>query len=431
MDNLSSNTRENEHQSEKTLLEEKMLLEHALEEAHKEDKERTEFLNNMSHDIRTPMNAIIGYASLAISHIDDKDKTEEYLSKILTAGNQMLDIVNAVLDLSNIDSGKVQIEEKPVSLTELIKDVDDLVQDELNEKGISYEVDISGVTNRKVYCDKMRVNQVLLNVLVNAIKFTDVGGKINLKMEEIESVVDGSAAYEIRIRDNGIGMSEDFVKRIFVPFEKEKNNSMRQNQGTGLGMAITKKLVDMMGGTIRVDSRVGEGTEVTLRLPLRVAEEFVDTQHNEVTSAEALKFGKRVYLNDFRQKVYGKKLLLVEDNELNQEIEYEILREAGFEVDVADDGITAVEIMKDAAEDEYDLILMDIQMPIMNGYEATMRIRRFKNKKKAGIPIIAMTANAFAEDRQTALRVGMNGHISKPISISRLMNMLGEFLQVS
>jgi signal transduction histidine kinase/ActR/RegA family two-component response regulator len=410
---------------------EQQLLEHALNEAQKANKAKTEFLNNMSHDIRTPMNAIIGFATLAVTNIDDKEKVSDYLDKILMAGNQLLTLINNVLDMSNMESGKVQMDERCTSITELMKDLQPEIQDELIEKGITFNLDVSRVSNNIVYCDKLRLNQILLHVIRNAIKFTDGGGNIDVYVEEMNEIIDGMATYEIRISDNGIGMDEDFVKKIFVPFERERTSTVSGVQGTGLGMSITKKLVDMMNGTIKVESTQGSGTDITIRLPLRVAAETPDEEVNEIQNAEEIRFSKTVYLDEFRKRVSGKRLLLVEDNELNQEIESEILKEAGFTVDVADDGTTAVEMIKHSPADTYELILMDIQMPIMNGYEATMRIRRFKDKEKAAIPIIAMTANAFAEDRQTALKIGMDGYISKPISVSRLMNLLGEFLKVS
>jgi CheY-like chemotaxis protein len=312
--------------------------------------------------------------------------------------------------------------------------MDDLkasIQDSLDKNEICFDMDIKSIYNPNVYCDGLKLKRILMNILDNAIKFTDKGGRVKLTLEEIGTIIDGAASYEIHIIDTGIGMSKEFQKRIYVPFERERSSTESGVQGTGLGMSISKKLIDMMDGSIKIDSEEDKGTDIALRFRFKLAGEgekitdvmFVDDRTEEYTGYRSANL-----VNEVKNKAADKKLLLVEDNELNQEITVEILKEAGFTVDVADDGTTAVEMMKSAEDDEYALILMDIQMPIMNGYEATMRIRRFKDEKKADIPIIAMTANAFDEDRQNAIHVGMNGYISKPISISRLMNMLNEVL---
>jgi signal transduction histidine kinase/ActR/RegA family two-component response regulator len=413
------------------LYEHQKLLEHALDEAQRANKAKTTFLNNMSHDIRTPMNAILGFASLAERHIDNKERVNEYLGKILDSGNQLLTLINGVLDMTHIESGKIQIDEQKQNLIEFMDDLKASIQDSLDKNEICFDMDIKSIYNPNVYCDGLKLKRILMNILDNAIKFTDKGGRVKLTLEEIGTIIDGAASYEIHIIDTGIGMSKEFQKRIYVPFERERSSTESGVQGTGLGMSISKKLIDMMDGSIKIDSEEDKGTDIALRFRFKLAGEgekitdvmFVDDRTEEYTGYRSANL-----VNEVKNKAADKKLLLVEDNELNQEITVEILKEAGFTVDVADDGTTAVEMMKSAEDDEYALILMDIQMPIMNGYEATMRIRRFKDEKKADIPIIAMTANAFDEDRQNAIHVGMNGYISKPISISRLMNMLNEVL---
>jgi signal transduction histidine kinase/ActR/RegA family two-component response regulator len=418
--------------SDTQLYEHQKLLEYALSEAKKANKAKSTFINNMSHDIRTPMNAILGFTSLALKHIDEKEKVEDYLNKILASGNQLLTLINSVLDINHIESGKIQINENNTSLFALMDEVHSEIRAGLDEREIEFDMKISEVPNENVCCDAIRLKQVLVNILNNAINFTEKGGRVSLTLKEKGYIIDGYASYEIHITDTGIGMSEEFVKRIFVPFERERNSTISGVQGTGLGMSITKKLVDLMDGTIKVESEENEGTDVTLRFRFKVADgadSIEDVMFGDDRTSEYVGYSDGDVMRELKNKASYNKLLLVEDNELNQEIVVEILKEAGFTVDVADDGSTAVEMMKGAGDDEYSLILMDIQMPIMNGYEATMRIRRFKDEKKANVPIIAMTANAFDEDRQNAVHVGMNGYISKPISVSRLMNMLNEVLK--
>ena len=393
-------------------------LQKALEEAEYANRSKTAFLNNMSHDIRTPMNAIIGFTSLSEIHIDDRALVKDYLGKIMVSSRHLLSLINDVLDMSRIESGKVSIETKPVCLSETLEEIRSIIQPETEAKEQHFSIDVRNLSDDYVMADKLRLNQVLINILSNAIKFTGIGGKISLCMTQKSVESEGYADYELRIKDNGIGMSRKFQEHIFEAFTREESEVVGQIQGTGLGMAITKSIVDMMGGTITVDSEEGKGTEFIINLRFVVCTE---TDISKVTSEDT---GNEKNAVGF----YGKKVLLVEDNELNREIAECILTENGFAVDTAQDGEEAVTKMRNANAGQYDLILMDIQMPKLNGYEATRQIRAFQEKDKADIPVIAMTANAFEEDRQAAFDAGMNGHIAKPVEIESLVKTLREIL---
>ena len=524
-------------------------LQDALAAAQHANKAKTTFLNNMSHDIRTPMNAIIGFTSLAAAHIDNTEQVQDYLSKITTSSNHLLSLINDVLDMSRIESGKVKIEEKETSLPEIMHDLRTIVQADISSKQLEFYIDTADVVNENVMCDSLRLNQILLNLLSNAMKFTEPGGIVSVRIIQKENIHEGYASYDFQVKDTGIGMSQEFLEHVFEPFERERTSTVSGVQGTGLGMAITKYIVDMMGGTISVVSEEGKGTTFTVSLQFEtcsgsvrqeeipqlkglralVADDDFNTcssvtkmlstigmrpdwttsgkeavlrvklarEQNDEYAAfiidwlmpdmngievvrrirgiigddtpiiiltaydwtdieeEARNAGvtafcsKPIFLSELRgilESPYttpemeaaeaeeelafeGKKLLLVEDNELNQEIAVEILKESGFVIDVAEDGAVAVEKMKTAVCGQYDLILMDIQMPIMNGYEATRRIREIEEPEIANIPIIAMTANAFDEDRRAALDAGMNGHIAKPIDIPKLLELLKDVLK--
>ncbi len=399
-------------------MEKKNILEEALFQANKANKAKSAFLSNMSHDIRTPMNAIVGFTSLAIAHIDNKEQVEEYLGKIMTSGNHLLSLINDVLDMSRIESGKIQLEEKPCSLTDILQGLRNILQADALAKQLELQIEAVDVQNEEFYCDKLRLNQVLLNLLGNSVKYTDAGGSVSLKVKEKPGVPAGYANYEFYVQDSGRGMSKEFVSHIFEPFEREKNSTISGIQGTGLGMAITKNIVDMMDGSIEVKSEQGVGTEVTVSFTFRL------NMGEKISTEQAIekKAGREP------EKLLTGRILLVEDVELNQEIAVAILGDAGFETEVAGNGQIAVEMLKKSKPGYYKLVLMDVQMPVMNGYEATKTIRKLDDKELAAIPIIAMTANAFEEDKREALKCGMNGHIAKPIDVENLLATLEKIL---
>lgn len=398
------------------------MLAGALEEARYANHAKTVFLNNMSHDIRTPMNAIIGFTSLAATHIDDKELVQNYLDKILTSGRHLLSLINDVLDMSRIESGKVKLDEKEASLSEIIYDLNTILQSDVKTKHLNFNIDTVNVTNEFVICDKLRLNQVLLNILSNAVKYTKPGGTVNLSIIQTDEASGGYASYQFKVKDNGIGMSEEFLKHLFEPFEREQTSTISGIQGTGLGLTITKNIIDMMNGSITVESEEGKGTEFTVSFRFRTAE-----SHGKTGDVQGVEVQADDKDNEALDELFaGKKILLAEDNELNQEIAKAILEEAGFVIDIVNDGTEAVETIKRVPAGTYDLILMDIQMPVMDGYEASRTIRALDDTARASVPIIAMTANAFDEDRKNALDAGMNGHISKPIDVTKLMEALKE-----
>ena len=389
-------------------------LSEAVRAAETANRAKSTFLSNMSHDIRTPMNAIIGFTTLAVSNIDDKKRVRDYLGKILSSSNHLLSLINDILDMSRIESGKIHLEETEVSLSDVLHDLKTIISGQIYAKQLDLYMDAMDVKDEDVYCDKTRLNQVLLNLLSNAVKFTPAGGTVSVRLKQFPGTVKDSGLYEIRVKDNGIGMSKEFVKKIFSPFERERTSTVSRTQGTGLGMAITKNIVDMMGGTIDVQTEQGKGTEFIVCLPFRIQSE---KHHTEKIAEDTILPAAG---SDFR----GKRILLVEDNELNSEIAVELLNAYGFVVDTAENGAEAVEKVKNSTPGNYDLVLMDVQMPVMNGYEATKQIRALNDPALAGITILAMTANAFDEDRKKALECGMNGFLSKPIVIEELIGTL-------
>ncbi len=495
------------------------------------------------------MNAIVGFTSLAMNHIDHRDQVEEYLKKIMSSGNHLLSLINDVLDMSRIESGKIHIEEKPCSLPEILHGLHNIIQGDVHAKQLEFLVDTVDVMDEEIFCDKLRLNQVLLNLLSNAVKYTGSGGTITMRIAEIPGAPDGYANYEFLIKDTGIGMSDEFVSHIFEPFERERNSTISGIQGTGLGMAITKNIVDLMNGSIEVKSKQNVGTECTVSFTFKlnaeakkpaVIPEFknlralvVDDDFNTCDSVsymlqqigmraewtlsgteavlrtrqalmrndnynvyivdwllpdvngievvrrirketgdnapvivltaydwsdiedEAREAGvtafcsKPLFMSELRSCLssivnqdsktvvnkkqetirHNERILLAEDNELNQEIAVEILSEEGFSVEVADNGQIAVDMLKNSEPGYYQLVLMDVQMPVMDGYGAARAIRKLENKELASIPILAMTANAFEEDKQEALKSGMNDHIAKPIDVKNLINTLDNILK--
>ncbi len=396
----------------------KALIEDALLRAENANKAKTAFLSNMSHDIRTPMNAIIGFTTLAIAHMDDKKQVENYLKKIDSSGRHLLSLINNVLDMSRIESGRFQLEEKECDLADVMYEIEDMLMSEIRAKELDFRIDTDSLLNSKVLCDRLRLNQIFFNLIGNAIKFTAPGGSIHVQVMEKPDQGLEKIVYEFHVKDTGIGMSEDFQKNLFKPFERERNSTVSGIQGTGLGMSITKNIVDMMGGNITVISEKDVGTEFIIQIPMQK----VSLEQNSPQTRET---EKRPISRD---SIRGQRVLLVEDNELNREIAGVMLSEAGLIVEEAQDGSIAVDKLLENRPGYYKAVLMDIQMPVMDGYMATQVIRTFKNKELASIPIIAMTANAFEEDRKKALETGMNAHIAKPIDVEKLLDTLAEIL---
>lgn len=375
--------------------------------AEERSRAKSTFLSNMSHDIRTPMNAIIGYTNLAKKE-KDITKISEYLQKIETSNQHLLSLINDVLDMSRIESGKMELMIARADLVGLLDSVRDMFSTQMTSKSIHYEVNTDHVTDRIVMCDAPHFNRVLLNLVSNAYKFTPEGGRVIVTLIQTGTSED-TASYELRIKDTGMGMSKEFAETVFEAYSREKTVS--NIQGTGLGMAITKSIIDMMGGTIKVNSELGKGTEFVLTFDFRLADEIPEENHSTSKVLESMDFT-------------GAKLLLVEDNEINRQIAELILKESGFELNTAENGKEAYEIIAASQPGDYQAVLMDIQMPVMNGYEATKAIRALENKELAQIPIIAMTANAFVEDIQAAHDAGMDGHIAKPLDIPNMMQQL-------
>lgn len=391
-------------------------LEKAVSAADAANAAKSAFLFNMSHDIRTPMNAILGFTQLAEQEDGVSDKVKDYLQKIRISGNKMLSIIDNVLELSRIESGKVTIEETPVAAGSIIDDCMVMIQAEIDKKKQQLTVS-KEIIYPYIYVDMARITEIILNLMSNSIKYTNDGGRIHCAISQKEDEREGWCIQELTVSDNGIGMTREFQKHIYESFTRERSSTASGIAGTGLGMGIVKKLVDMMDGTIDLQSKMGEGTTFRVRIPCRIATQE-DTQpktvENIIGNPEDLK---------------GIRILLAEDNDLNAEIAVTLLSEVGFTVERAANGVECMEMLKDRPAGYYSIILMDIQMPVLDGYNATSNIRLMDDKAKASIPIVAMTANAFAEDREKALSVGMNDHIAKPVDMNKLVPTIRKYIK--
>ena len=377
---------------------------------------KSRFLFNMSHDIRTPMNAIIGYINLARKE-SDPAKIRGYLDKIDGSSQHLLALINDILEMSRIENGKIELEYAPLDLGVVFEEIRSLFSEQMKQKHLDFQVHTEQVQNRYVWCDKNSLNRVLLNIISNAYKFTPDGGTITVSLLETGSGANGYGSYEIRVQDNGIGMSKEFAEKMFIAFERERTSTESGMEGTGLGMSITKSLVDLMGGVIDVLTAPGSGTTMIIRIKFKLAEEK-DVHSPGGKSRDEADVGTEAAPEmDFT----GRRLLLAEDNAINMEIAVMILSQAGFTVETAENGKEALDMVASSSPGYYDAILMDIQMPVMDGYEAARAIRALDNPELAEIPIIAMTANAFKEDEQAAEQAGMQGHIAKPIDLQKMM----------
>ena len=385
--------------------------------ANERSRAKTVFLSNMSHDIRTPMNAIIGYIDLAENEASNYEKLRDYLGKIKASSKHLLALINDVLEMSRIESGKMDLEPVPINLKSTMDDLRDLFSTHMREKKIEYIVDTDGISNEYVYCDKNRLNRVLLNLVSNAYKFTPEGGKITASVTERKSRTKGKALYEISVKDTGTGMSKEFINKVFDAFEREDDTAVSGIRGTGLGMSIVKRIVDMMGGTIDVKSEKGKGTEFIIRLELTLQsdEDILKAKETQANRPESMDFT-------------GKIALLVDDMPVNRKIAAKLLERNGFIVVQAENGQEAVEIVRNSDPGYFDVILMDVQMPLLSGYEATMAIRSLPDPIVSEVPIIAMTANAFYEDIRKAKEAGMDGHIAKPIDVKTMLEELTRIL---
>lgn len=375
---------------------------------------KTRFLFNMGHDIRTPMNAIIGFSELLEKHVDEPKKVKDYIKKIKASSSLLLSLINYVLEMTRIESGETTLKEEIVNLGILKEMFDTVFEPTVKEKKLSYSCKMD-IEHFYVICDKTKVREILINIVSNSVKYTQKGGKVMVNIIEEEGTKEGCASYRFIIEDTGIGMSEEYLSHIFEEFTREHTSTESKVVGTGLGLPIVKALVDLMGGTIDVESKVGKGTKFTVVLPLRL------TTEEQFLADQKQKKAKRM------QEMKGKRILLAEDNDLNAEIAMTILQESGFEVEHAQDGVICLEMLKEKPFDYYDVILMDIQMPNMDGYQTTKEIRRLEDAR-ASIPIVAMTANAFEEDRKKAFDVGMDGYITKPMTMDVLFATLEEVL---
>ncbi len=412
------------------------LLKEALLAAEHASRAKTTFLNSMSHDIRTPMNAIMGYTELAKEHLDDKDLVRDYLEKIMVSSGHLLSLINDVLDMSRIESGRVIITKRETYLPRILNDIRTIVQTSVEARELTLLVDTRNLVHERAVCDSLRLQQVLLNIVSNAVKFTQPGGTVSLHVVEKPGRDGEHALYEFRVRDNGIGIGEEFQKHIFEPFTREESSTVSGIQGTGLGLAISKSIMDMMGGTISVASARGRGAEFTVSIECAVGSATSGAAGSAGAPAKGAEAGPAMpYATtptamadaEADAHIAGVKILLVEDNDMNREICVEILSRRGAEVQTASDGDEAVEALSKAKPGDFDLVLMDIQMPRMNGYDATRAIRSLPDDDIANIPIIATSANAFDEDRALAKQAGMDDYIVKPVDIDKVIRVIRKF----
>ncbi len=394
-------------------MEQKQMLEEALNNANLAIVAKNTFLSNMSHDMRTPLNAIFGFTSLAKAHINDEEALHGYLDKIETAGKHLLNLIEKVLDISWTESNDIHIAETECDLRHIIEDVESLVLPQAHQRNISVFTDTSRLIHNKVYTDPDKLKQVLLHLAGNAVTYTNTNGKIEITVTEPESFPNDNSVYQFRIKDTGIGISPEFLEHIFEPFEREKNTTFSGVYGTGLGLTIVKNIVDKMGGTIEAASRKGEGSTFTVTLQFRVRNQSASSGGEE----------------DIIARLQDHTILLVEDNEINLEMESEILQDLGFITEIATDGSIAVEKIRQSSPGHYSLVLMDIQMPVMNGWEAAKAIRRLENPRLARIPIIALSADAFESNRQMSLQCGMDAHLTKPLDVAQLLETMDEAIR--
>ena len=382
------------------------------------NKSKTEFLFNMSHDIRTPMNAILGYTDIGLRHKGDEQRTDESLRKIKIAGGHLINLINDILEMSRIEAGKLVLTNVPMDLRKAINGHVLMNQTLAMAKSLTLTVDAEDIQDPYVYADELHINEVIINLISNAIKYTPEGGKVEYTVKQLSAPKNGVAIYRFEVADNGIGMSKEFQAHLFEAFSREESPGVSKIEGAGLGLSIVKRIVDLADGTIAVRSKLHEGSAFIVELPLRVLtdEEIAALEKAELT-------GEEIPAED---QFGGKRVLLVEDNEMNREIATELLTEAGFLVEEAEDGEIAVETVAEKGIEYYDFILMDIQMPVMNGYEATRAIRAMQDGNR--IPIIALSANAFAEDKAASLAAGMNAHVAKPIDVKELFATVAKYL---
>lgn len=397
---------------------EQQALREACEAANHANEAKSEFMSRMSHDIRTPMNAIIGMTAIAEKYLDDKERVADCLNKITVSSKHLLSLINEVLDMSKIESGKIELVEEEVNLADLIDNLVTMIRPVIQEKNHSLAVDIANVEHENVIGDSVRMQQIFMNILSNAAKYTLDGGKIELNVVERPSGIQGYGSYEFMFRDNGIGMSKEFLEKLFEPFSREANSRVNKIEGTGLGMAIARNIARIMNGDIVVESTLGKGTTFVVTLSFKLA---------DVTDPNAKKKEAQSQ-TDYETALVGRRVLLVEDNALNREIAEEVIAQTGVIVESAADGKEALEMFEKSPAQYYDMIFMDIQMPVMNGYDATTAIRALEHEDAVSIPIIAMTANAFAEDIRMSRKAGMNEHLTKPLDMEQLMQCLRKWL---